>query len=79
MTKKSLELNLKKRVKNLEAKFNEFVFEFNAMQTDLHKAFDMVKKDRNAMKERLTTIENMLLIGDFKAKLAKGDSLRRRP
>lgn len=79
MSEKKSKLSSVKRIKTLEAKFNQFILEFNAMQTELRGAFGKVKKDRNAMKQRLTTIENMLLVGDFTEKLAKGGGLRRRP
>ncbi len=79
MTKKDPKANLKKRIKTLEAKFNEFILEFNELQKELRNAFGKVKKDKDVMAKRLTAIENMLLVGDFTTKLAKGAGLRRPP
>lgn len=79
MSKNNPEANLKKRIKTLEAKADELVSEYNALQGQLRVAFGRVKKDRDDLKARLTAIEDMLLVGDFTTKLAKGDMLRRPP
>jgi predicted nuclease with TOPRIM domain len=59
------------RVKALEGKVNELVGRYNDMQnTQLPEAFNQIKKDMAKLEKRIEHLEDVMLVGDFKQKIA---------
>jgi predicted nuclease with TOPRIM domain len=59
------------RVKALEDKVNELVGRYNDMQnTQLPEAFNQIKKDMAKLEKRIEHLEDVMLVGDFKQKIA---------